>query len=244
MKLDVSSQTPLYAQLKQIIKEEISRGVYKSGQKLPPESEMCDTYGVSRVTVRRAITDLVEEGFLYSQQGKGSYVQETKMKRELISVGSFSDITTASGKKPSAQILSNVIIEADEKLADIFKGREGDRVLKLHRLLYIDHSPFIIETSYFPLGLLPDLEQHIGESLSTYQILKKRYGIEPSYSEKTLEVVQSLEYEANLFRCDRGELLYRIDKISYDAEDRPLHYSQSLYMTSKVMFTLHTGKKT
>ncbi|MFB5674206.1 UTRA domain-containing protein [Paenibacillus terreus] len=243
MKLNVSSQSPLYLQLKQIIKEDISRGVYKAGQKLPPEAEIGKTYGVSRITVRRAITDLVEEGILHSQQGKGSYVRELKEKRELISVGSFSDITTTSGKTPSSQILSNIVIEADEKLADTFKIRENDPVLKLHRLLFIDNQPFIIETSYFPLGILPDLEKHIGESPSTYQILKNRYAIEPTYSEKTLEMILSTEYESNLFHCDRGTSLYLLDKISYDQEDRPIHYSQSIYMASKVIFTINTGKR-
>lgn len=243
MKLNVSSQSPLYLQLKQIIKEDISRGVYKAGQKLPPEAEIGKTYGVSRITVRRAITDLVEEGILHSQQGKGSYVRELKEKRELISVGSFSDITTTSGKTPSSQILSNIVIEADKKLADTFKIRENDPVLKLHRLLFIDNQPFIIETSYFPLGILPDLEKYIGESPSTYQILKNRYAIEPTYSEKTLEMILSTEYESNLFHCDRGTPLYLLDKISYDQEDRPIHYSQSVYMASKVIFTINTGKR-
>lgn len=242
MKLDISSQKPLYVQLKEIIKEEISRGGYKPGQKLPPESEMCETYGVSRITVRRAIADLVNEGFLNSQQGKGSYVQEIKVKRELISVGSFSDMTTASGKTPSAQILLNLVEETDEKLEQIFHVKSRSRVLKLRRLLFIDDQPFIIETSYFPLELLPDLERFIGESSSTYHVLKKRYGIEPAYSKKTLEVVQCIEEEANLFRCDLGASLYRIDKVTYDEQDRPLHYSQSLYMTSKVIFTIDTEK--
>lgn len=242
MRLNTSSQNPLYMQLKQIIKEDISKGVYKAGQKLPPEAELCSTYGVSRITVRRAITDLVEEGVLFSQQGKGSYVRENKEKRELISVGSFSDITTASGKTPSSQILSNVIMEAGEKFAGVFKIQPNDRMLKLHRILFIDDQPFIIELSYFPLQLLPDLEKHIGESPSTYQILKRRYGMEPAYSEKTLEVVLATEQEANIFGCDRGAPLYRIDKTSYEPKGRPFHYSQSLYMTSKVIFTLHTGK--
>ncbi|WP_217595079.1 UTRA domain-containing protein [Cohnella sp. GbtcB17] len=243
MKLNVSNQNPLYLQLKQIIKEDISRGVYKAGQKLPPEAEIGKTYGVSRITVRRAITDLVEEGVLHSQQGKGSYVRELKEKRELISVGSFSDMTTASGKTPSNQILSNLIIDADEKLAETFRIAVGDPVLKLNRLLFIDNEPFIIETSYFPLAHMPDLEKYVAASSSTYQILKSKYGIEPAYSDKTLEVVLASDYESGLFQCDRGTPLYLIDKITYDKQDRPLHYSQSQYLTSKVIFTIHTGKR-
>ncbi|MFP4977026.1 UTRA domain-containing protein [Paenibacillus sp. CN-4] len=243
MKLNVSSQSPLYMQLKQIIKEDIQKGVYQPGQKLPPEAEIGSTYGVSRITVRRAISDLVEEGVLHSQQGKGSYVRESKEKRELIYVGSFSDLTTASGKTPSVQILSNRIISADEKLAETFHIKPGDPVLKLQRLLFIDNQPFIIEVSYFHLGLMPEIEKFIGESLSTYQIMKNRYDIEPAYSEKTLEMILAGEYECSLFHCDRGTPLYQLDKVSYDNQDRPLHYSQSIYMASKVIFTINTGKR-
>lgn len=243
MKLNVSSQSPLYLQLKQIIKDDISRGVYKAGQKLPPEAEIGKTYGVSRITVRRAITDLVEEGVLHSQQGKGSYVRELKEKRELISVGSFSDMTTMSGKTPSSQILSNLVIEADDKLASTFKIKPNDPVLKLHRLLFIDNQPFIIETSFFPLEILPDLEKYIGESPSIYHILKERFGVEPAFSEKTLEVILAAEYESSLFHCDRGTPLYLLGKITYDQQDRPVHYSQSVYMSSKVIFTINSGKR-
>lgn len=243
MKLNVSSQSPLYMQLKQIIKEDIQKGVYQPGQKLPPEAEIGSTYGVSRITVRRAISDLVEEGVLHSQQGKGSYVRESKEKRELIYVGSFSDLTTASGKTPSVQILSNRIISADEKLAETFRIKTGDPVLKLQRLLFIDNQPFIIEVSYFHLGLMPEIEKFIGESLSTYQVMKNRYDIEPAYSEKTLEMILATEYECSLFHCDRGTPLYQLDKVSYDNQDRPLHYSQSIYVASKVIFTINTGKR-
>ncbi|AFC31781.1 DNA-binding transcriptional regulator FrlR [Paenibacillus mucilaginosus 3016] len=242
MKLNNTSQKPLYSQLKQILKEAILRGTYKAGQQLPPESELCETYGVSRITARRAISDLVEEGILHRQQGKGTFVKETKVKRELISVGGFSELTMASGKTPSSQILSNTVMAADETLAAEFGIPAGDPVLKLHRLLFIDNEPFIIETSHYPLRHLPDLEKHIGESASTYSILKSRYGAEMSRSVKSLEVVFASEYEAELFRCDRGAPLFVIEKKSSDKSGRVLHLSHSLFMTSKVIFTLDTDK--
>ncbi|UUZ92646.1 transcriptional regulator PhoB [Paenibacillus sp. P25] len=242
MKLNNTSQKPLYFQLKQIIKEDILRGAYKAGEQLPPESELCETYGVSRITARRAITDLVEEGILHRQQGKGTFVKEAKVKRELISVGGFSELTMASGKTPSSQILSNTVIPADEEQAAAFQIDAGDPVLKLHRSLFIDNEPFIIETSLYPLKHLPDLEKHIGESTSTYTILKQRYNIELTRSEKTLEVVSASEYEAGLFRCDRGTPLFAIEKKTFDKADRPIHLSYSLFLTSKVTFTINTGK--
>ncbi|KWX69473.1 transcriptional regulator [Paenibacillus riograndensis] len=242
MKLNNLSQKPLYFQLKQILKEDVERGVYKAGQQLPPEAELCEMYGVSRITARRAITDLVEEGILHRQQGKGTYVKEAKVMRELISVGGFSELTTASGKTPSSQILFNKVIQADEKLAKTFNIAPHDPILNVHRLLFIDNEPFIIETSYYPLNLLPDLEKHIGESASTYSILKKRYNVELCRSQKTLEVVAASEYDADLFRCDRGTPLFAIEKASFDKSDRLIHLSNSLYMTNKVIFTIDTKK--
>lgn len=242
MKLNNSIQKPLYFQLKQIIKEDILRGTYKAGQQLPPEADLCVTYGVSRITARRAITDLVEEGILYRQQGKGTFVRESKVKRELIWVGGFAELTTASGKTPSSQILSNLVIPADEKLANTLKIAEGDPVLKLHRLLFIDNEPFIIESSYFPLSYFPDLEKYIGESASTYSILNNRYEIEIERSEKTLEVIAASKYEAGLFQCDRGAPLFALEKVSSDQTGRVIHSSYSLYMTSKVIFTIDAQK--
>lgn len=242
MKLNNASEKPLYVQLKQIIQEDISRGKYKAGEQLPPESELCDVYGVSRITARRAISDLVEEGILHRQQGKGTFVKETKFKRELISVGGFSELTMESGKKPNSQILSTAVIPADEHLAEVFELQEGESLLKLHRILYIDNEPLFLETSYYPLNILPDLEKHIGESHSTYDILRKRYNIKFTRSLKTLEVVFASEYEAGILHCDRGAPLFAIEKRSYDEENRPVHLSSSVTLTSKVIFTIDTEK--
>jgi GntR family transcriptional regulator, frlABCD operon transcriptional regulator len=242
MKLNNSSEKPLYFQLKQVLKDDIFRGKYKPGEKLPPESELCKLYGVSRITSRRAITDLVQEGVLYSLQGKGTFVKEMKEKRELISVGGFSEMTSASGKQPSSQILSNQIIRADEQLCEKFGIAIGEPVLKLHRLLFIEDTlPFIIETSFFPLNLFPNLEKHIGVSPSTYQILKEKYEIEFSRSKKTLEVVLASDYEANIFECDLGFPLFSIEKLTFDTQKRPVHFSKSLYMTNRVVFNIDVG---
>ncbi|MEH7121154.1 UTRA domain-containing protein [Neobacillus vireti] len=237
MKLNDASHNPLYYQLKQLIKEEINRGTYQPGQQLPSESHFCEKYGVSRITARRAITDLVKEGILFSLQGKGSFVKESKVKRELVSVSGFTELTTASGKTPSSQILSSTIIIPNEQLMSVFKMKPKEQLLKLHRLLSIDKQPFIIETSYYPLKHLPDLEQFIGEKTSTYKILKDKYNVDIIRSEKTLDVVTATEYEANLFQCNVSTPLYLIEKVAYDQQERPIHLSQSLFVTTKVSFT-------
>lgn len=242
MKLNNVSDKPLYLQLKQIILDDIESGKYKAGEKLPPENDLCEQYGVSRITARRAIMDLVEEGRLHRKQGKGTFVKDWKVKREIISVGGFSELTTASGKLPSSQILSTSLVEADDKLAEVFSAASDKQCLRLHRLLYIDNEPFIIETSYFPLAYFPNLEMHISESSSTYSILKNRYNVEITSSDKLLDVVFASNEAVELFRCDVGMPLYAIERTSYDQANRPVHYSYSLLMTSKVKFIIKAKK--
>lgn len=241
MKLNEESQQPLYYQLKQILKEEINRGTYGPGQKLPPEARLCEVYGVSRITSRRAISDLVEEGILHRQQGKGTYVRDFKVKRQLVSVGGFSEITSAEGKKPRTQILSSVVINADN-LAEKFQIEKETKLLKLHRLLFIDEEPFIIETSYYPLNIFPGLEMHINASNSTYSILKDIYNVNIQSSEKTVDVMFSNGYESELLQCDIGTPLFLVGKVAYDEKVRPVHMSESLFLSTKVTFTIKAEK--
>lgn len=242
MKLNEASQQPLYHQLKQMIKEEINRGTYDSGQKLPPEATLCELYGVSRITARRAISDLVEEGVLQRQQGKGTYVKGFKLKSQLVSVGGFSEITSAEGKKPRTQILSTVTVEAGE-LGAKFQVEEKTKLLKLHRLLFVDEEPFIIETSYYPLNLLSGLEMRINTSSSTYSILKDVYNVHIKSSEKTVDLVYSTVYESNLFQCDIGTPLFSVEKLASDKQSRTVHVSQSLFLTTKVTFMINADQK-
>ncbi|MDF2679164.1 MAG: yurK [Brevibacillus sp.] len=243
MKLNNSSLKPLYIQLKEIIKEDINRGIYKVGQQLPPEGELCEMYGVSRITTRRAITDLVEAGILQRQQGKGTFVTTMKLKRELIAVNGFSEFLTQTGKMPQPKIVSITIIEADEALATPLLIPPGTSILQLQRLHYVNDSPLVWETVYYPLTRFPNLEEHIAESISTYQVLKKYYNVQPASNFKTLNVLMATQEEAKLLRCSVGTPLYQIDKVAYDENGSPFHSSCSLIPTDRVTFTIDTGKK-
>ncbi|MED4911257.1 GntR family transcriptional regulator [Brevibacillus centrosporus] len=198
MKLNNSSLKPLYLQLKEVIKEDINRGVYKVGQQLPPEGELCEMYGVSRITTRRAITELVEAGILQRQQGKGTFVTASKLKRELIAVNGFSEFLTQTGKMPQPRIVSTTILEADEVIAAPLQISPGTSILQLKRLHYVNDAPLVWETVYYPLTRFPNLEKHIAESISTYQVLKKYYDVQPASNLKTLQVLTTMKNMAKV----------------------------------------------
>src|SRR5699024_2140238 len=159
-----------------------------------------------------------------------------KIKRELISIGSFSDITTQSGKEPSTQILENRIKKPNKKLCKLFKIKPEDDILELKRLLSINGEPFIIETSYYPITRLPKLETYISGNTSIYKILRDYYNVEIIKAEKTLDITFSDTEQSEIFECDTNSVMYLLKKTAFDTENEAVHVSNSLILASKVTF--------
>jgi GntR family transcriptional regulator, frlABCD operon transcriptional regulator len=241
LKLNNTSLKPLYMQLKELLKEDIHRGKYLPGEQLPSESELCEIYQVSRITTRRAILDLVEEGVLKRQQGKGTFVTEKKINRELISFSGFSQFIEQMGKVPKNQILSSKVINASELIAKKLKIKEDGPVLQFHRLHFMDNSPMVIETGYYSLTRFPDLEKYIGENSSTYKTLRSHYQIEPVNNLKKLNVKIATSDEADLLKISQGDPLFEMEEIVTCEKEIPIHYSISFLPANKVTFTINTS---
>ena len=113
--LDTTSIVPLYKQLKDLILKEIAEGQLKPNQKIPTELEMSEMYQISRMTVRKALAQLVDEGVLAKKQGKGTFVQEQKMEEDLSSPNSFTNLCKRNGKMPGGRTLKFVLEEATDR---------------------------------------------------------------------------------------------------------------------------------
>jgi len=236
MDLNDSSQIPLYNQLKQVIKEDIRNNKYHIGEQLPTEMDLCKQYSVSRVTVRRAIKELVQEGILYRKQGKGTFVSEKKMIRELISLGSFSDLAIQSGQEPSSQIVEYKVRKVDEKLSALFNSDMNSEVLELKRVLSIDGDPFIIEKSYYPVDKFPNLETYTSENVSIYKILKDHYNTDVVKADKTLDITLSNTEQSEIFGCDLNSVMYLLKKNTFTTNNEIIQVSESVILSSKVTF--------
>jgi GntR family frlABCD operon transcriptional regulator len=241
MKLNSSSSKPLYVQLKDIIKSEINNGHYKPNQQLPTEVELCEIYGVSRITARRAVSDLVEEGFLKRQQGKGTFVKEKVLKRELISVNGFSEHIIQSGEKPNSQILSCDTVETTSHLADMLQVHEDSSLLQLKRILYIDDEPFVLEIAHYPLERFENLQEYITQSSSTYETLANKYNVKFASNTKTINIIYADSEQAKYLKCDLGQPLYFIEKVAYDMNKIPVHTSSLFIRADRAQFTVSTS---
>ncbi|PKG25360.1 GntR family transcriptional regulator [Niallia nealsonii] len=236
--LNNGSSIPLYLQLKQSIMEDIHHNIYLPGERLPTEPELCEKYKVSRITVRKAVLDLVEEGYLIKQQGKGTFVKQFKVKRELVAVNGYSEYMISAGITPHPKIISYAVKEATKDMAEKLNAPLNSHVLELKRLLYFDDEPLSYEISTYSLDLYSNLMQFVCENASMHKILKEYYGIIPACNNKILNVIFAEKETAEYLKCNVRDALYEIEKIAFDDKQMPIYHSVLYYITSHVSFTI------
>src|SRR5437588_11800459 len=120
-----NSPLPRYFQLKEIMRERIRSGEWKPGELIPSERELSEKYGISRMTARQAITELVNEGLFYREQGKGTFVSRHKITQQLIRLTGFTEDIKARGQRPSTKVLIARMQPADEASSERLRIKQG-----------------------------------------------------------------------------------------------------------------------
>lgn len=180
MALDKESRQPLYRQLMEELKEQIHNGKYKAGDQIPTEPELANQYGVSRITVRKTIEELCDQGYLVKQQGKGTFVDTPKLYRKIEQQSnvSFSESCRMNGREPSSHVLSTEIIKPEKWVADFLQLGKDEKVIYITRLLIADSIPIILEDIYLQEERFKDFDSRKLENGSLFQYLSEKYNIE------------------------------------------------------------------
>lgn len=237
-KLSTNSIQPLYQQLAHGIKNQIEQGELTPGTKLMNEAELGSIYGVSRITVRRALKELTEEGVLERKQGKGTFIRKQKLTRELITVDGFSDFIKQLGKHPSSRILSCTTVQASTEQAKDLNIYQDAPLLRLERLLCMDEETIAIDISYYPLDKFPKMLKYVYEYTSTYELLHKVYNIQTGSSDKIIAVDLASVEDAKHLSCEVGTPLFNFHKILYDVDKVPIHISNYKLSTEGFSFSI------
>ena len=216
--LDQTSMTPLYVQLMDELEKDIQNGVYKPGDRIQTESEMAKTYGVSLITVRKAVGSLMEKGFVIRKQGKGTFVTKPKLSRNMKKLQSFSEMCEQMG----ARMLKNCLVDADEKIAQSLGIEPGSKVIYIARLRFADYEPVQIEKNYFPLKYAFLLEANFDDN-SLFDYLKEQRSMEVTSSEKVIELCRATAEEASYLEVKRGDYLLFVRSTAFDADGEPLY---------------------
>lgn len=166
-------QSPIYLQMRELIRGKIEDGIYLPGSAIPSENELASTYGVNRLTVRNAVDILVREGMLKRVQGKSVYVISGKIEQDLSEMKGFTSTTTSNNRRSSIRILAFKTRPAGLKYASIFGIQASDLVFYIRRVCSADGEPITLEEIYIPQAVAPRLD---GVDLSVFS-LREAFGL-------------------------------------------------------------------
>ena len=227
--LDRHSVVPLYYQIQQHLLAEIRAGALKAGEPIPSEQEISARLRISRMTARQALKSLCDLGVTYSQRGKGTFVSAVKLEKNSRQVLSFSEEMQAFGSRPRSKVLSFEVAAASPDVADVLCLSPGEKVVSLRRVRMAGSSPMGLEWSRLPLRLCPDLLQAFDPSMSLYQTLAERYGVEIVAADEVAEAGLARAEEAKLLRCATGSPVFLFTRTAYVQSGQPVEYVKSTY---------------
>ncbi len=232
-------QLPRYYQIEQAILAHIQKNIIQAGEQLPSEAELAQQYQVSRITAKRALDDLVGQGWAYRQQGRGTFVSHTRIK-DMSGFRSFTKDILSKGHTPSSRVVQFEQIPAGEEEAARLKLNVGDPVYLLKRIRYADDHPVAFETAFLPVRLFPNLIQYnLNESL--FSVLNDHYHITPTWADAEIQASNSTPEIASLLGMRAGDAVLTAYRLTYTETFELVEYVISIYCGSR--FTFYIGRQ-
>ncbi len=236
------SNIPLYSQLKNIIVNKIEKGEYVEDSKIPSEQELCNVYDISRPTVRQAISQLTNNGYLYKLKGKGTFVAKTKQMIDIKNYSGFTDSILDSSNPGERNIISLNLIDGEKntRLEKIFNLPSSfSYKTEFAEVTYINtiaEDILSLNISYLPINNFPTIIEDIKNKKASYDILKGKYPLIPVKSSSSLEVIYTNQIDAQYLQIHTGQVLIKIDNILYSKNGQIVEYIVSKYRADKYMF--------
>jgi len=240
----------LYIQIKDKIREQILSGKFKENEKIPSERELCKMFEVSRITVRQAIGEAINEGLLFTVQGKGTFVannEEAKIEQGLMNITSFYNTIASKGLLAGTKVLNHDIFTVDFALSKILDIDMTSNVLNLNLIGTADNAPIVLYQSYFEksIGIKMYEEAEKKEELelafSTIDLYKELGNLQPAYVEQTFEALSASPFIADILQIEEADPLFLITSIIYTHEDKPIEYKKAYYRADKYKFHIKRG---
>lgn len=241
-KLKVDDMTPLYIQLMNDLEKKIRDKVFQPGEKLKTETEIAKEYGVSLITVRNAVSNLIKKGLVVRKQGKGTFVTQPKFSKNISSLQGFSNMCLQMGVTPGAKTLENNLIYPSEKIYKKLKVSSDEQIIYISRLRYADNDPVVIEKNYFPSKFVSLLTEDLNDN-SLFHILKEKLNVEVSSSVKKIELCKASKEEAELLNVKKNSPLILIKSIARDSNDEPMYIGVQIINGERFSFYIQEGKK-
>jgi GntR family transcriptional regulator len=228
--LERSNPLPLYYQLKEVLKQQIRAGHLAPHTAIPSEPELVAQYHVSRATVRQALTELVHEGLLYRQHGRGTFVCEPRVQQNISELTSFSEDLRRRGLRPGGLLLVSELVRGSQQVREHLRLTDEEQAVRLERLRTANDVPVAYEIDYLPYPRAASVYQRAKETAegSLYSLMASE-GLHPHIAEQALTVDKASTREADLLRMEPDECGLRMICTTFDETGAPVEYTESFY---------------
>jgi GntR family transcriptional regulator len=218
---------PLYVKIREALRAEITQGALKRGQKLPSEEELASKYGVSRMTVRQGIADLIDEGLLYRRHGVGTFVAFPHVVRDHSRLTNFFEMAKAKHIDAKAKVLALEVLPAKQKIAKALDIPEGEMVIRLKTLRYTDNVPVTVHDAFIPHK---NFSQLLHEDLKTLESRHlwsffESYGWRVKRAVQRLEAREASEELACLMEVEEGTPILYKERTVYADDGTPVEFT-------------------
>lgn len=240
MKLvDKNSQIPLYIQLMQIIKDMISNNELQEGHYLMSERDICKIQNVSRMTVNKAIINLVNEGVLERRQGKGTFVSYKKQKLTYEKMQGFTEIAQEKKLKVKNEILKFKLDKPDNLIKKYLQLEDDSSlVFQIERIRFIDEDPTILEKIYIPEYMCPNLNEELVDKNSLYKLYRQKYKHKTQRAKQVINPIILDKHQSKLLSVNLNTLALKIDRVVFTDNEEVLEYTSSLFITDKHQYEI------
>jgi GntR family transcriptional regulator len=229
---------PLYEQLKRSLRGMIDAGLLKPGDRLPATGDLCARFGVSHITVTKALNDLAREGLVSRIQGKGTFVSVAPIERRLAGLVSFTREMARQGLAVRSQILEVSEVAATPLLNRRFRRPpdEPATYVRIQRLRFVDGLPACLATSLFPAAVGRRLVRLPLENASFYDLLERELGLHLFREERWITPVVATAAVARLLHVRRGAPLFRLEGVTFLDGDVPVEATNSIFRGDRFRF--------
>lgn len=241
---------PLYIQIENLLEKKILSKEFLPGAKIPSERDLAQQYGINRMTVKKAIDALRKKGLLFRKQGSGTFVTAKNIDNSNLyfnlsftdknSNSGITELLTKNGINFTNEVVGTGILVGNSFFNQKLQLDDNDSVFALHRIRKIKDKPFTVEYNYLPANLFPNAEKINFKNVSLYDYMDS-VGHRPIYFSQFIQVLPALSKEARLLKVKKGNLLYSIIYLGFDAESKAVEYTES-YLDSdelNLQFTLN-----
>lgn len=235
--LNKESVIPIYHQIKEQLHNLIERGIIENGDKLPSENELSRYFDISRMTARNAVEELVKQGVVKRERGKGSIVFKPKIAQSLMKIQSFTKAMNDKGYTISTELLDFNVGITSKEIQNKLHLEKDEKIIILSRIRRIKNTPVGLQYSYLPYKLTKSLVQHKNklENNSLYTLLRKHCSVNPTRTHETLEIQKATAKQNNLLNIPVNEPLFYVEALA-ECKKGPMEYVEAYYRSDIFKF--------